>query len=137
MKSMTRVFHHSLRVIYGDTDMMGVVYYANYLRYFEAARTEVLREQDLSYREFEETGYAMPVAEASVRYHASATYDDLLHVETRIDKIGGSSIVLSYRIIRDSDKVELCTGMTRHACVDQSGKVVKWPSWFKEKLNGS
>ena len=137
MRKMSKAFRHSLRVIYGDTDMMGVVYYANYLRYFEAARTEVLREQDLSYVDFEKSGYAMPVAEANVRYHASATYDDLLHVETRIDKIGGSSIVLSYRIIRDSDNVELCTGMTRHACVDDSGKVVKWPHWFKEKINGS
>ena len=128
---------HPIRVIYGDTDMMGIVYYANYLRYFEAGRTELLRQLNISYKAFEDEGYAMPVAEASIRYRASATYDDLLSLETRILKMGGSSLKISYSLTRESDDALICTGETRHACVMKAGKVVRWPNWIREKLDGS
>ena len=61
-----------LRVIYGDTDQMGVVYYANYLRFFEAGRGAFLRSFDRSYRQIEASGVRMPVVEAHVRYLAPA-----------------------------------------------------------------
>ena len=71
-----------IRVIYGDTDQMGVVYYANYLRYFEAARNEFIRAKGLRYRDFEvQHGLLLPVAEAHVSYRTPARYDDLLAVE--------------------------------------------------------
>ena len=71
-----------LRVIYGDTDQMGVVYYANYLRYFEAGRNEFIRAKGLRYRDFEERfGLRLPVAEAGVSYRQPARYDDLLRVD--------------------------------------------------------
>ena len=75
-----------LRVIYGDTDQMGVVYYANYLRYFEAGRNEFIRAKGLRYRDFEATySLRLPVTEASVRYQAPARYDDLLRLETSLE----------------------------------------------------
>jgi acyl-CoA thioester hydrolase len=71
-----------LRVIYGDTDQMGVVYYANYLRYFEAARNEFIRAKGLRYRDFEEQyGLLLPVIEAHASYRLPARYDDLITVE--------------------------------------------------------
>ena len=72
--------HVTYRVPYADTDMMGVVYYGNYLTYFERARTALLRDLGFPYRALEETGFALPVVEAHLRYRSSATYDDLLDI---------------------------------------------------------
>jgi len=128
---------HRFRVIYGDTDMMGIVYYANYLRYFEAGRTELLRSLDFSYRLFEEAGYAMPVVEANVRYRAPSTYDDLLCLETSVSEVRASSVKIEYRLVRDEDELLICTGMTRHACLSDKGQVIRWPEMFTEKVSGS
>jgi acyl-CoA thioester hydrolase len=128
---------HRIRVIYGDTDMMGIVYYANYLRYFEAGRTELLRQLEISYRAFEQDGYGIPVVEASIRYRASATYDDLLLLQTTIAQIGASSLKIQYRLMRESDNTLICTGETRHACLTKAGKIARWPGMIRERLNGS
>ena len=74
------MFQAQVRVIYGDTDQMGVVYYANYLRYFELARSELLRAHGKSYREMEAEGFSLPVVEATCRYLAPERYEDLLLV---------------------------------------------------------
>src|SRR6185436_21096087 len=77
-----------IRVIYGDTDQMGFVYYANYLRFFEAGRNEYLRAKGAPYREVEaELGIRLPVVEATVHYKAPARYDDLLVVETELAQV--------------------------------------------------
>ena len=70
------MFQARVRVIYGDTDQMGVVYYANYLRYFEFARSELLRAHGRSYRDMEAEGLSLPVVEATCRYVAPARYED-------------------------------------------------------------
>ena len=117
-----------LRVIYGDTDQMGVVYYANYLRYFEAARNEFIRAKGLRYRDFEERfGLLLPVAEASVSYKSPARYDDLLTVEISLGETRRASARFEYRLLRD-DGTLLCTGHTVHACVDRAGKLQRLPS---------
>src|SRR5882724_10945713 len=82
-----------VRVIYGDTDQMGMVYYANYLRYFEVARNEYLRAAGAPYRAFEEThGLMLPVVEALVTYHRSARYDDVLVVGAAVHERGKASV---------------------------------------------
>jgi len=75
---------HTLRVRYGDTDQMGVVYHANYATYFEVGRTEAIRTLGLTYREMEESGIEMPVTELAIRYLRAARYDDLLTVRTQL-----------------------------------------------------
>ncbi len=72
------------RVLYGDTDAAGVVYYGNYMRYFEIGRTEFMRDLVRSYKEIEDEGLVLPVIECSARYKASATYDDLLIIKTSL-----------------------------------------------------
>ena len=119
---------HSFRVIYGDTDMMGIVYYANYLRYFEAGRSEIMRALGIPYRRFEDEGFAMPVIEAHVKYRAPSTYDDLLTLETRITEVKRSSLWIEYSLVRDDDEVLIATGQTRHACLGPSGRVSRFPS---------
>lgn len=122
-----------LRVIYGDTDQMGVVYYANYLRWFEAGRTEFLREKGLSYSEFEaREKLGLPVTEASVRYLQPARYDDLVVVETRLVEMRRASARFEYRVVRGEDL--LATGFTVHACVDGTGRIRRLPEDFLSKL---
>ncbi len=116
-----------LRVIYGDTDQMGVVYYANYLRFFEAGRNEFIRAKGLRYRDFEER-YALrlPVTEASVRYLQPARYDDRLRLEASLEELRRVSATFGYRLLRD-DGVLLATGRTVHACIDLEGKLRRLP----------
>jgi acyl-CoA thioester hydrolase len=123
-----------LRVIYGDTDQMGVVYYANYLRFFEAGRNEFIRAKGLRYRDFEE-GYALrlPVTEASVRYQQPARYDDLLRLETSMEEIRRASATFVYRLLREGTL--LATGRTVHACIDLDGKVRRLPEALVTRLS--
>jgi len=122
-----------LRVIYGDTDQMGVVYYANYLRYFEASRNEFIRSKGLRYRDFEEEhGLVLPVTEAHVNYRTPARYDDLLTVEISLDEARRASARFAYRILREGEL--LATGHTVHACVDLEGKVRRMPPGLLQKL---
>jgi acyl-CoA thioester hydrolase len=117
-----------IRVIYGDTDQMGVVYYANYLRYFEAGRNEFIRAQGLRYRDFEARfGMVLPVAEAQVRYHHPARYDDLVTVETSLVELGGASARFAYRLLRE-DRTLLASGSTLHDCLDGKGRVKRLPA---------
>ena len=111
-----------LRVIYGDTDQMGVVYYANYFRYFEFGRSEYFRALGGSYAQLERGGALLPVVEASCHYKASARYDDMVLIRTRIDELGRASVTFGYEVVREVDGALLCTGKTVHACVESSWK---------------
>jgi acyl-CoA thioester hydrolase len=122
-----------LRVIYGDTDQMGVVYYGNYLRYFEAARNEFIRAKGLRYRDFEaQYALRLPVIEAQVSYKQPARYDDLIAVEITLAEARRASARFDYRILRDD--VLLVTGYTMHACVDLAGKVQRMPAELIQRL---
>ena len=116
-----------VRVIYGDTDKMGVVYYANYLRYFEIGRTEYLRASGARYRDIE-AKYQMllPVVDAHVSYKSPGHYDDLLAVQTVIGRIGRASIRFEYSVLRDGTL--LATGHTVHACLGPEGTVMALPA---------
>ena len=123
-----------IRVIYGDTDQMGVVYYANYLRFFEAARNEFIRAKGLRYRDFEaEHRLLLPVVEAHVSYRTPARYDDLLSVEISLAEARRASARFEYRIVRDGEVV--ATGHTVHACVDLEGRVQRMPRALLDRLS--
>ena len=117
---------HQQRVIYGDTDQMGVVYYANYLRYFEAARSTFLRQLGRSYRDVEAWGVALPVVEARCRYHRPARYEDLLDIDTRVTELGGASMRFEYEVRRDGEL--LASGHRLHACVGADGRPRRLPA---------
>jgi acyl-CoA thioester hydrolase len=115
-----------IRVIYGDTDQMGVVYYANYLRYFEAGRNEFLRAHGARYRDLEARHrMLLPVVDAQISYKSPARYDDLLVVETLITRVGRASVRFEYRVLRE--EALLVTGHTLHACVGHDGNVTALP----------
>ena len=115
----------SYRVIYGDTDQMGVVYYANYLRWFERGRTELLRQVGLPYSSVEEKGLHLPVVEVSCRYLKPARYDDEIAIETTLTALSRVTLDFRYKILRKNDGQLLAEGTTRHACVDREGKATR------------
>lgn len=114
------------RVPYADTDQMQVVYYANYLVFFERGRNELLRAMGCTYRELEAAGSALPVLEAHVNYLAPARYDDLLVITTWIGGCQGVRIKICCEV-RCADKV-LAEGYTLHAHVDARTLRPKRPS---------
>ena len=126
------------RVLYGDTDAAGVVYNANYLRYFEKGRTELMRDWVCSYAEIEKRGIILPVIECFSRFKSPAHYDDILHIETTVDWLKKVSYRFNYRIIRhDKDLARpklLVKGYTIHASVNQDGKLIQLPEEILEKL---
>ena len=124
-----------IRVIYGDTDQMGVVYYGNYLRFFEAGRNEFIRARGLRYRDFEARfGLVLPVAEAGVKYVEAARYDDLVSVETTLAEVRRASARFTYRLLRED--ALLATGFTLHACVDPEGRIRRLPPELVRCLRG-
>ncbi|MEE4243698.1 MAG: thioesterase family protein [Desulfopila sp.] len=119
------------RVIYGDTDAAGVVYNANYLRYFEIGRTEMMRDWVCSYRDIEKLGIVLPVTECFSRFKAPAWYDDLITIETSIDTLKKVSIRIHYRITRHDPELDrprlLVKGYTIHASVNRQGRLTPLP----------
>jgi len=115
----------TLRVRYGDTDQMGVVYYANYLYWFEVGRTEFCRAFGKSYADWESEGIFLPVVESHCRYKHPARYEDEITVFTRIGEIRPSSVVFECRIERETDRKPIASGWTRHAFVDRNGKILR------------
>ena len=122
----------SYRVIYGDTDQMGVVYYANYLRWFERGRAEWLRQIGLPYGEIEQQGFHFPVAEVTCRYLHPSRYDEVVTIETELAELGRATLTFSYRITRETDDVLLATGFTKHACIDHAGRIARIPKIFDD-----
>jgi acyl-CoA thioester hydrolase len=120
------------RVIYGDTDQMGVVYYANYLAFFERGRCEYMRERSFDYATFEREGFFLPVVDAYVKYKQPARFDDLITIDANITEATRITAQFSYTISRGD--VILATGTTTHACVNREGRPVRWPESIKRGL---
>lgn len=106
------------RVPYADTDMMGVVYYANYLVLFERARNELMRSCGFPYAECEKEGVALPVVHAECDYRRSAHYDDVLELTARVRSMKGVRIEIECEVRRKGEKEPLASGFTRHAFID-------------------
>jgi acyl-CoA thioester hydrolase len=116
-----------VRVRYAETDNMGVVYYANYLVWFEVGRTDLLRQSGWSYREMELEGFSLPVVEARCAYKQPARYDDELEIRTIGQVVSLVRLRFDYEIARLSDNVMLATGHTVHASLDRSGRPCRLP----------
>lgn len=124
---------HEIRVIFGDTDQMGVVYYGNYLRFFEAARAGFWRGLGKSYKDLEAWGIALPVIEAHCVYRAPSHYEDLLAVEVDVVELRQASMRFAYKV-RRQDRL-LAEGYTRHAVVGTAdGRPRALPDVLREVL---
>lgn len=124
------VVKHRYRVIFGDTDQMHVVYYANYLRFFERGRVAFLRQAGFSYADFQENGWQLPVVDVQAKYRRPAKYEDLLEIETQMPLLGKVKLGFDYRVFRldgETERTLLCEGQTTHVCMDDRGKPTRLP----------
>ncbi len=123
------------RVIYGDTDAAGVVYYGTYMRYLEVGRVELLRAHGLIHSQLEAQSLVLPVREVHLRYRRSARYDDLLEIRTQISELRRAGLRFEYELHLPEQDLLLATGYTRHACFDRAQqKVVGFPPELSEVL---
>jgi acyl-CoA thioester hydrolase len=113
---------------------MGIVYYANYLVWFEVGRTDLLRESGWSYREMELEGFSLPVIEAHCEYRQPARYDDEIEVRTSGTLVSAVRLRFSYEIVRAADGVRLAFGYTVHASLGRDGRPQRLPERVREVL---
>lgn len=132
--TQTLIRHASVRVRYAETDRMGVVYYANYLVWFEVGRTEWLRETGWSYREMEGTGISLPVIEAHCEYRQAVRYDDRVDIRTRATLLSPVRVRFDYEIVLGENAVA-AAGHTVHAALDASGKPCRLPERIRAILS--
>ncbi len=124
-----------IRVIYADTDAMGIVYHANYMKWFEIGRVELMREIGIVYSKLETEGYNLPVIEMGCHYFLPARYDEIVVIETEITTIRRASVRFDY-IIRDEKKERvLAEGFTLHPFTNNEGKIVRTPRYVIDKIN--
>ncbi len=119
-----------VRVRYAETDRMGLLHHANYLVYFEQARTELLRQQGRTYKDMEAEGFFLVLSKVEVKYRSPAHYDDLLTIRTTVTRTSPVRLEHRYEVFRDGKL--LAEGSTTLACVNREGKLQAMPSWVME-----
>lgn len=123
----------TVTVRYAETDMMGIVYHANYLPWFEVARTQLLREQGFPYRQLEADGFRIPVLEVTAKYRRPALYDDILTIVATIREKPLLRIRIEYEVLRGDEL--LATGASAHAFCDLRGQPTRPPAAFVARMN--
>jgi acyl-CoA thioester hydrolase len=120
----------TVRVRYVETDRMGLLHHANYIVYFEMARTEMLRARGVSYRDVEDGGHYLVIVDLGCKFKRPAYYDDLLTIRTTVERVTHVKIVHKYEVLRDGTL--LAEGHSTLACVDKEGR----PQALPEVLQG-
>ena len=123
----------TVTVRYAETDMMGIVYHANYLPWFEVARTLLLREQGFPYRQLEADGYRIPVLEVTAKFIRPAVYDDTLTIVATMREKPLLRIRLDYEVFRGDEL--LATGQSSHAFCDLTGRPTRPPAAFVARMS--
>jgi acyl-CoA thioester hydrolase len=127
---------HKVRVRYAETDAMGVVYYANYLTYFEVARVEYLRAAGVEYRALEDDGLVAAVTSAHVDYHLPAKFDDELSLWARYVPIGRVRFRFEYEVRRETNRTLVASGHTEHAMLSKETlRPVRMPQWVLDGVD--
>lgn len=116
----------TIRIRYKDTDRMGVVYYGNYLTFFEVARSQFMRDLGIPYSRLENQGYLLVVIEAAATYHANVGYDDSVIIKSAVTELRKVRLRFDYRVY-DQDHRLLVSGHTIHACLDTQQKPARIP----------
>jgi acyl-CoA thioester hydrolase len=126
-----------LRVRYAETDQMGVVYHANYLVWCEIGRTDYIRRAGRSYADLERDGVLLAVSDASLRFHASARYDDPIRVHTSLSAVGSRGMSFAYRIARADTGAVLVSATTSLVSITREGKLCALPRDVRDWLHAS
>ncbi|MDP8263712.1 MAG: thioesterase family protein [Candidatus Ancaeobacter aquaticus] len=124
-----------LRVRYEETDQMGYAYYGNYFTWFEVARSEYFRDNNIPYTGFEKKGLYLPAVEATCKYEVPLAYDDLIDITVWISEIKNASMVFQYEIRKDASLI--AKGKTIHAFINEKSKPVRVPDEVRAIYGGS
>ncbi len=135
--SLPDVTETYVRVNYSETDQMGVVYHANYLIWCDIGRTQYLKALGANYAELERSGTKLAVAEATIRYHASARYDDVIRIETALREVRSRALTFDYVIIDVVTGVRLATASTVLVSLDAAGRPVTLPAATRALLESA
>lgn len=129
-----------LRVRYAETDQMGVVYHANYLVWCEIGRTDYIRRAGRSYADLERDGVLLAVSDASLRFRASARYDDPIRVHTALTSVGSRGMTFAYRIVRADTGARLVSATTSLVSITADGRLTAMPAevrgWLAHAQSG-
>lgn len=124
-----------IRVRYCEVDRMGYLHHGNYAAYFEEGRTELLRQYGLNYRDVEDKGVILPLRNLYIDYFQPAYYDDVVTVETILEKMEGVRLQFKY-VATNQDGKKICEATTLLVFADsKTGKPVRTPAFFREKLD--
>ena len=115
-----------IRVRYKDTDRLGVVYYGNYLTFFEVGRAEFMRDIGFPYSRLEADGYSLVVTEAFSKYHGNVGHDAMVTVKTMITEIRGARVRFDYEVFSDGGRL-LVAGYTVHGCINSKSRPTRIP----------
>ncbi len=126
-----------VRVRYAETDQMGIAYHANYLVWCEIGRTDLIRQSGMTYAAMEERGVKLAVSEASLRFHASARYDDLVRIETTITEVKSRSVTFAYSISRAVTGERLASAVTTLVSISAAGRTVAMPADIRALLGAA
>ena len=124
----------TVRVNYSETDQMGVVYHANYLVWFDRARTELMRETGLTYRDLEQQGFYLAVSDVRVRYRAPARYDDLVQIRCWVRELASRRVTFGYAVTRAGTDELLATGETALLSLTHEHTLTRIPPHVRELL---
>ena len=125
------IHKETVRVLYADTDAMSIAYHGTYFRWFELGRCELMRSMGVVYREFEESGFGLPVVDIHAKFYLPASYDDEITITSWVPELNRASMRFAYLIHRGDTL--LTEGFTHHACTNTDGKVVRFPKSFYPK----
>lgn len=123
------------KVRFVETDMMGVAHHSNHFRWFEMARVEYLRQAGVLLLDLMAQDIVFPITEVSCQYKASARFDDWLLIEAKLADLSRAKMVFNYQIIRESDHTLLATGRTQNVFTDGSGRIIRLPLEYYNKLH--
>ncbi|MBI5779232.1 MAG: acyl-CoA thioesterase [Planctomycetes bacterium] len=123
-----------IRIYYDDTDSGGVVYHANYLKYFERGRTEYMRQRGVDPKDMVAQGLIFVITNTELSFLAPARYGDIITVDTFIEEISGASIIFGYKVHRKGQPKPLVVGTTKVAMVNKDMKVQKFTDDFIARL---
>jgi len=124
----------TIRVRYGDTDKMGFVYHANYFRWFEVGRSEMLRSMGIPYKSIESKGFFLPLSEVHCKFNGPSQYDDVLYIETSLDTRYKAGMKFDYQIFSEGGGHPVAVGYTKHAFMDGSGRLVRPPKFLRDMI---
>lgn len=127
----------NIKIYYEDTDAGGVVYYANYLKYFERARTEYLMERGVNVSELAGQGIKFVIVRTEIDYRNPAVLNDMIKISAVIDNLGGASFWVNYTVEREKDSKIIVEGKTKVACINSEHKLIRIPKEIISKLESN